>query len=139
MTVQGKQAGLGLVVQGTQAGLGLTRARLRSPASTEALDDRVKPIGIPGEAAWPSGKADEYYFVTARAAAAPAVSLASLLCCMVPAHALGKLSSWGAHSLACANPAQVCWVLSGSAVMQSVERALGGSKAVGSLSPKSRP
>ncbi|KAK9827983.1 hypothetical protein WJX81_005140 [Elliptochloris bilobata] len=34
------------------------------PASTEALDDKVKPIGIPGEASWPSGKADEYYFVT---------------------------------------------------------------------------
>lgn len=54
-------------VQGEQAGLGLTCARLRSPASTEALDDKVKPIGIPGEAAWPSGKADEYYFVTVRA------------------------------------------------------------------------
>ena len=53
--------------------------RLRSPASTEALDDNVKPIGIPGEAAWPSGKADEYYFVTARAAAAPAVSCQSIV------------------------------------------------------------
>ncbi len=36
------------------------------PASTEALDDNMKPIGIPGEASWPSGKADEYYFVTVR-------------------------------------------------------------------------
>ena len=50
--------------QGKQAVLERTCAWLRSPASTEALDDKVKPIGIPGEAAWPSGKADEYYFVT---------------------------------------------------------------------------
>ncbi len=38
----------------------------RRPASTEALDEKVRAIGIPGEASWPAGKADEYYFVTVR-------------------------------------------------------------------------
>ncbi|BDA44406.1 probable mitogen-activated protein kinase kinase kinase 11 at C-terminar half [Coccomyxa sp. Obi] len=33
------------------------------PASTDALDNN-KPIGIPGFAEWPSGQADQYYFVT---------------------------------------------------------------------------
>ncbi len=36
------------------------------PASTDALDIN-KPIGIPGAADWPSGQADQYYFVTVRA------------------------------------------------------------------------
>ena len=35
------------------------------PASTDALDIN-KPIGIPGMADWPSGQADQYYFVTVR-------------------------------------------------------------------------
>ena len=35
------------------------------PASTDAFDIN-KPIGIPGAADWPSGQADQYYFVTVR-------------------------------------------------------------------------
>ena len=52
------------------------------PASTDALDIN-KPIGIPGMADWPSGQADQYYFVTVRHPE-QALTMHLLLCCWFP-------------------------------------------------------